>query len=234
MQFSQYYKSKDVAEGYDSRRMQGVKAQLVRLMEKIAVVSLIPPGKKKILEAGVGTGYFTELLAKMGDLEGVDISEEMLNVLRKKIKGVKLKKANILSMKLNKKYDVIVSVRVISHFNKSEALQALRNLSAHAKPNGVIIFNLENPSVLRKTLRKITNWGSTYTYQYSDNEVNSMLRLLRLNVKNKIYVDHIFLYPLHLINKIVMGYLSGSILKLENMLEKVKFCSANVFIKCLK
>lgn len=234
MQFSQYYKNKNVAEGYDSRRMRGVKAQLVRLLEKRAVVNLIPPGKKKILEAGVGTGYFTELLVKMGDLDGVDISEEMLNVLREKIKDVKLKKSNILSMNLNKKYDVIVSIRVISHFNKGEALQALKNLSAHTKSNGAIIFNLENPSVLRKILRKITNWGSTYTYQYSDNEINSMLKLLRLTVKNKIYIDHLFLYPLHLINKITRGYFNELILKLEKLLEDVKFCSANVFIKCTK
>ena len=234
MQFSQYYKRKDVAENYDLRRMKGVKAQLVRIMERRAVVDLIPAGKKKILEVGVGTGYFTELLAKMGDLDGIDTSEEMLKVLRRKIKDINLKKSNILSMKLNKKYDVIVSIRVISHFNRDEVLQALRKLSDHLNPGGSIILNLENPSMLRKTLRKITNWGSTYTYQYSDNEINSMFKLMSLKIIDKIYIDHLFIYPLHILNKLAFGNLSEVILRLEKMLKKFKFCSTNVFIKCLK
>jgi len=232
MRFSEYYQDKNVATDYDARRMKGIKASIVRLLERRAVLDLLPRGNLKILEAGVGTGYFTEMLAKHGYLDGIDISKEMLQVLRKKIKNVSLMQADILSLKLLKKYDCIVSVRVISHFNKKDASLALKNLAKCLTSAGTIIFNLENPSVLRRIGRKITNWGSTYTYQYSSSEIKQIIRYAKLNSVKTIYIDHLILYPLHIINKISFGLFTNIILRFEKSLEKFKFSSANVFIKC--
>ena len=234
MRFSEYYQDEHVAETYDSRRMTGIKAPLVRIMERRAVLSLLPSKKMSILEAGVGTGYFTEILARKGKFEGIDISGEMIKVLRKKIRNVKLSQADILSFKTLKKYSCIISVRVISHFNELGALAALKNLAKCLEAEGVIIFNLENPSILRIVLRKLTNWGSTYTYQYSNSNLGRLLRSAKLRPVKLIYVDHLILYPLHIINKLSNGALNKLVMRLETNLENIRFSSVNVFVKCKK
>lgn len=234
MSFSKYYQNEVVAKSYDSKRNRGIKSPLVRLMERMAVMSLIPSGKIHILEAGVGTGYFTELLVSRGNLDGVDISKEMIAVLKKKINGVRLFQADILSLRLPKKYDCIVSVRVISHFDRDNANLAIKNLTKHLKDKGFMIFNLENPSILRRIMRKVTNWGSTYTYQYSKRDSLELIESSGLKKIKEIYIDHLFLYPLHVVNKLGCGFLNKTILKIERSLENVRFSSANVFLKCQK
>ena len=234
MEFSEYYKSQDVADSYDKKRLGGIKAGTIRKIERWYIKNLLKDTKKNILEAGIGTGYITSILRELGEVEGFDISPVMISKAKKKFGDMKIIEADILNLKLNKKYDSMVSIRVISHFDLDGAEKALKNLSKFLKKGGYVVFNLENKSLLRKFLRKLRRWGSTKTYQYSESDIDALLGKVGLKLKDRIYNDHLFLYPFHLINKILMNSLEENIMKLELRLSNIKFASNNVILKCQK
>lgn len=234
MDFKRYYQNKSVADSYDSLRMKGIKGGITRCLERAAVDLLTGKAKKqKILEIGVGTGFISKILLKKGLFHGMDISQEMLKKAGE-IGNIKLTKGDILNLKIKNKFDIIVTIRVISHLSKKDALRALLNINRALKKNGEAIFNLENKSVLRRILRKITNWGSTYTYQYSEREICEMAEKSGLKVDKILYIDHFFILPLHLLNKILFNKLNNFIFKLEIKLLKFPFTANNFFIKCKK
>jgi ubiquinone/menaquinone biosynthesis C-methylase UbiE len=235
MEFKEYYKDKGVAEEYDTRRLRGLKAIIVRQLEFFAVDSLIEKSlNSKILEVGVGTGFIAKLLAKKGRLTGVDISPEMLKLASKTVGDAKFLLADVLNLKLGEKFDTAVSIRVISHFSKKDATRALKNINLNLKEKGVLVFNLENKSWLRRFLRRLRNWGSTYNYQYSKSEVEEIVRNSGYKIKRIIYVDHFFILPLHILNNLLFKKLDNFIFKIEKRLSNIRFASNNSFIRCEK
>jgi len=235
MKFQEYYQKKDVVNSYDHLRLSGIKAKVIRKLELKFIDFLVEKNKnKKILEIGVGTGFISKLLIKKGDFSGMDISKEMLKKASKNLGKVNLIPGDILNLKLKNKYDTIVTIRVLGHFNKKDAIIALRNASSYLKPGGKVIFNLENKSFLKRFVRKIRNWGSTHTYQYSEKDVFGMVKKSNLEVKKIIYLDHLFILPLHLLNKILFNKLENIICRIEFKLKDSPFMHNNFFIKCQK
>ncbi|MBN2101329.1 MAG: class I SAM-dependent methyltransferase [Candidatus Aenigmarchaeota archaeon] len=97
---------------------------------------------KELLEAGCGTGHHLQFLKDNFKCTGTDINQEMLNVAKKKNKDVTFRKADMIDMKLNKKFDVIISmfssigyVKTITNLKKT-----LQNFSGHLKSGGVLII----------------------------------------------------------------------------------------------
>lgn len=234
MKFNDYYKNKKVVDSYEDRRSKGIKARVVRYLERYSVSSLLGSYKGKILEAGVGTGFITEVLRKHGQVEGFDISEEMIKKTRKKFPDIPIRKADILKIDIKKRYGAIVSVRVISHFKPNEAERALTNLGKGLEKEGFIIFNLENRSATRRIMRKILKWGSTETYQYSGRDTRDLAEAAGLRIVDFACIDHMFLLPLHALNKILLNKLEPVIKRIEVRLVKVRFASNNTFLKCQK
>jgi len=232
MEFSEYYKNEEVVGSYETRRSKGLKSHAVRALDRHATSLLLKNTGERILEAGIGTGFITPILLKHGSVEGFDISEEMINKAKEKFPKMRVRKDDILNLKLKEKYDTIVSIRVISHFAPEEAKTALKNLKKITEKNGHIIFNLENPSLIRRFLRKLTSWGSTYTYQYPKSTIKKITDDSKLKIKKVVYIDHMFLLPIHLLNKLSFNSLNDSIIKIEKKLTDIKFMSNNIFLKC--
>ena len=234
MDFSTYYKNKEVVDTYDLRRLKGFKSQVYRRLERKYVELLLHDCGPSLLEAGVGTGFITELLRTFGKVRGFDISRTMLEKVRSKFPEVDLEEGDILTFSSKKKYDVVISIRVLSHFNFKDVEKALVNLRALLKSKGQLIFNLENPFIIRLLLRKIINWGSTVTYQYSTKELDVLLKRAGLKQVEKKYLDHFFIIPLHLLNSLFFHRLDNFLFNLELRLSHISFMSNNTFIKCKK
>ena len=65
--------------------------------------------KSKILEIGVGTGLFTELLLARGyDVRGIDMSEEMLKRASEQIRFLS-EKCDLLDYEPSQRFDLVVS-----------------------------------------------------------------------------------------------------------------------------
>lgn len=235
MDFDKYYQDKNVVNSYDSARMRGIKSKLVRMLE-LKFIDLLVKGNKnqKILEIGVGTGFISRLLVKKGIFYGVDASKEMLKKAKERIGSLRLTEGNVLSLNIKNKFDKVVTIRVMSHFNKEDAIKALKNIHTALKNNGEVIFNLENKSCLRRILRKIVNWGGTFNYQYSKKDIFIIAEESGFVIEDILYMDHLFVLPLHLLNKIFMNKFDKIIFDMEVRLRKVEFMSNNFLIKCKK
>lgn len=236
MEFTEYYKDADIVLKYDSQRNSGLKAKVIRKLELIFVDTLTnfkKQEKLKILEIGVGTGFIARLLVKKGKYYGADISKEMLKIAEKRLNGnyQKLIHEDILNPKIKDKFDRIITIRVISHFNKEKSMIALKNIRKLLNKDGEFVFNIENVSRIRRMLRKILNWGSTYNYQYSKKDINDICKIAGFKIKEIIYLDHFFMLPFHLANKLFFNKLDNLIINLELKLKRVSFMSNNSFIR---
>jgi SAM-dependent methyltransferase len=124
------------------------------------------PAARTILDLGCGTGRHDLLLAAKGyEVTGVDMSEEMLAVansqlpsvsshpssLNLKLSSVNFLQGDIRTVRLNKTFDVVVSLfHVMSYQTTNEDLSAaFATAKAHLKPDGIFIFDCwYGPAVL--------------------------------------------------------------------------------------
>ena len=235
MDFKGHYQDKDVVNSYDSLRNKGLKGRVIRKLELRYVDYLTgSPKEQSILEVGVGTGFISKMLIRKGNFSGIDTSQEMLDVTKRLLGDVKLSVGDIKNLKIKNKFDKAVTIRVISHFYKKDAIIALNSLNLALKENGELVFNLENRSLFRRLARGILRWGSTYNYQYSKREIYEIAKKSDFNVSEVIYLDHLFILPFHLLNKLSFNKLENFIFNLEWRLRNIGFMSNNSFIKCKK
>jgi SAM-dependent methyltransferase len=126
--------------------------------------------KGKILEVGVGTGrLFMNALDRGADIHGLDISESMLNLLRKKLKKDQLERIglqNVVDFHFDFKFDLILApFRVMMHvLEKEEQLKAINNVYDHLETNGKFIFDVfvPDPAYLKKGFDNFTDFEGEY------------------------------------------------------------------------
>lgn len=118
------------------------------------------PTAQTILELGCGTGTHALLLAQQGySLHGVDLSEEMLEVARKRksslpsnlAKQLTFSTGNARDFKLGRQFDVVLSLfHVVSYQASNDELQEMfDNVARHLKSGGIFIFDYwYGPAVL--------------------------------------------------------------------------------------
>ncbi|PLX15339.1 MAG: hypothetical protein C0601_13240 [Candidatus Muiribacterium halophilum] len=103
------------------------------------------PKALSILDAGCGTGNLTYLLSCNFSVEGFDISEDMLFILKEKYPGISVWKGDIeKGFSTDKTYDSIVCAYDTLNYLQSQ--QSLKNFfdscNKHLKSGGVLIFDM--------------------------------------------------------------------------------------------
>ena len=95
-----------------------------------------------VIEFGVGTGNLTKKLVENGlEVIGIEPSENMRSIARKKLPDVKIRKGNFLSFpSSDKKVDTIVSSYAFHHLTDCEKEQAIKLYSRILATRGKIIF----------------------------------------------------------------------------------------------
>ncbi len=121
------------------------------------VESLIKKHKsntKTILNLGCGTGRHDVLFAKKGfEITGVDLSKQMIEFAKSnpEAKGCTFVQGDARTVRLNKKFDVVVSLfHVISYQTTNEDLENfLKTAKLHIAEGGLLIFDCwYGPAVL--------------------------------------------------------------------------------------
>jgi SAM-dependent methyltransferase len=118
--------------------------------------------KGKVLEIGVGTGrLFINAINQGADIYGLDISENMLDVLYQKLKTdqyYRISLQNIINFKFDFKFDLIIApFRVIMHLlDKDDQIRAIDNVYNHLNSNGRFIFDVFVPD-LNQLINGINN-----------------------------------------------------------------------------
>ena len=124
----------------------------------------------KVLEIGVGTGrFFIDALAKGANIYGIDISKNMIDVLKKKLapeNHYRVMTGDAVTMNLNFKYNlIIVPFRVFAHiFDTEKQILFLNNVYKHLSDNGRFIFDLfvPDPKLMAEGIDNLTDFEGEY------------------------------------------------------------------------
>jgi ubiquinone/menaquinone biosynthesis C-methylase UbiE len=114
--------------------------------EAVRIKALVSKYKKlegkELLDVACGTGHHLEYLKDEFSCMGVDISNEILEVARKNVKGVVFKQADMTTLNLGKKFDVITCLfSSIGYVKTCKNLRrTIRNFSKHLKDGGVVLI----------------------------------------------------------------------------------------------
>jgi SAM-dependent methyltransferase len=111
---------------------------------------------KSLLDMGCGTGKHAEFFCDKGyKVHGIDLSEDMLKIAETRRIGkedkLSFSHSNISELKLDKKFDVVVSLfHVMSYQNSNEELiKAFEVAKNHLNDDGIFIFDFwYGPAVL--------------------------------------------------------------------------------------
>ncbi|MBV6479693.1 MAG: hypothetical protein HGGPFJEG_02484 [Ignavibacteria bacterium] len=126
--------------------------------------------KGSVLEIGSGTGrIFVPALKNGADIYGIDISDHMTGVLKKKIPEkdhFRIQSANVTDFATEKKYSLIIApFRIFSHLlTTKDQLKALNNIFHHLKKDGRFIFDVFIPkyTLMKEDIREETDFEGEY------------------------------------------------------------------------
>jgi ubiquinone/menaquinone biosynthesis C-methylase UbiE len=118
-----------------------------RLLNKPALLSLMPTLKGlNVLDAGCGTGWFTEYFANQGaTITGLDISEQMVERTKTRVPSATVVRANLAEpLKLEQdSFDLVLSSLAL-HYLEAWTL-TFNEFNRVLKPDGLFIFSVHHP-----------------------------------------------------------------------------------------
>lgn len=100
----------------------------------------------KILELGCGTGNYTKILSEKGyDVTAIDLSEDMLEIARRKC-SCRVIQGDIRDFSIDEKFDAAICMFAVLGYitDNRELKKTLVNIRAHLKPGGLFIFDVWN------------------------------------------------------------------------------------------
>lgn len=141
----------EVEEGYNKyASMYDKRAEYLSSFEQGKLLKIIGDlNGKKVLDVGAGTGRIPDLLKeknkfpKTADITAIDISEEMLKILKKKHPSIKVIHSNAECLPFeDESFDIIIAAFFIVHLKDPQKFfdEVYRVL----KPNGVLIVTNVN------------------------------------------------------------------------------------------
>ena len=112
------------------------------------------PDAKNVLELGCGTGSILKCLQDAYDVSGLDISEKMLSVARKKVPRSKLYRQNMVDFRIDRRFDVIFCVfDSINHVRRfSDWKKVFAAVRRHLSPDGCFIFDINTQRKLERLI----------------------------------------------------------------------------------
>lgn len=128
-------------EGYDLyANLYDKTLSFLDSFEKGRLIPTIGPLKdKKVLDLGCGTGRLIQNLKGCGELVGADVSQEMLNLARRKHPDVKFVQADMLASPFaDEEFDIVVSAFVIVHIR--DLHKAFNEVNRILKKDGIFIL----------------------------------------------------------------------------------------------
>ena len=119
----------------------------MRLRELIHKVN---PKAQNVLELGCGTGSVLKHLVKDYEVWGVDLSNKMLSLAKKKVPQARLSRQDMVRFRLPKRFDVICCVfDSINHIlSFADWKKLFANVRRHLSDSGIFIFDINTQKKL--------------------------------------------------------------------------------------
>lgn len=158
-------KKKHVAEFYDE--MSSKSDAKERAQRVLKYIKKHNPKAKSVLELGTGNGRVLAAFPKKHDLYGLDIEKGYIKLTKNKVPRAHLWVSSMHNFKINKKFDVIFSIfdsiNFLKNFNQWK--QTFRNVYNHLNDNGIFIFDMYIPKVLKDNKNKsATIWKEKFGF----------------------------------------------------------------------
>jgi len=175
---------------------------LIKILEKYI------NNKKPVLDIGCGVGTIDYFLAKRGyDIEGIDISEQAINICKKNSEilglkdNIKFKRINFPKEKIRGKYDLIICNEVLEHLKEDkEAVKAIFNL-LYSK--GIAVFSVpsKNAPLYKMGFADEFDRKVGHLRRYLAKELEDLLKKENFEIKETIRTEgllrnFLFLNPL--------------------------------------
>lgn len=100
-----------------------------------------------VLDLCAGTGSHAKLLTERGAVVvGVDSSDAMLDIARRKVAGTQFIRADIRSLALDQTFDLVMCMYGAIHYieEPQDVVTVMRNTLGHLKPGGLLIMDLRD------------------------------------------------------------------------------------------
>ncbi|OEJ27991.1 SAM-dependent methyltransferase [Streptomyces agglomeratus] len=99
------------------------------------------PGASSLLDVACGTGghlrCFDELF---DDVEGLELSEAMLSVARRRMPATRLHQGDMRAFDIGRTYDAVVCMFAsVAHQSAAELATTMRRFARHLRPGGVVV-----------------------------------------------------------------------------------------------
>jgi len=161
------YQSEEVAETYDEIRFKSLKGILANKREKEIIGKLLRhlPEGSLVLDLACGTGRITEFLLSKGcKVWGVDISQEMLKVVQKRLNSfgelVNLRQAEAENLPFEEKFfDSATCIKLMGHIPPENRIKILQEIKRVTRGPFIVSYYISGPLVnaKRKIRKFLTN-----------------------------------------------------------------------------
>jgi ubiquinone/menaquinone biosynthesis C-methylase UbiE len=137
------------------------------------VIRRFAPDAHTLLETACGTGRFLQHLSDQFDVQGLDLSGEMLARAAARVPGVALHTADMCRFDLGKSYDAVCCLfRSIAYTRTVEGFrQSVQCMAAHLNRGGVLLiepfFAPENFHVGKVTLNEYSSEALKVAWMYT-------------------------------------------------------------------
>lgn len=119
-------------------------SDLIHVTHRLVFVYTQNKKEVDLLEIGCGTGNILKTLPKNFQIYGLDVSADMVEIAKKKIKHGTFWQADMTQFSISKKFDVILcifdTINHLNHFSQWE--HTFQRAAKHLKSNGVFIFDM--------------------------------------------------------------------------------------------
>jgi len=115
------------------------RAEVVRL---VRLIDELHGNARSVLDVACGTARHLELLKERFDVEGIDLSAELLEVARARVPGVPLHLADMRDFRLDRSFDVVTCLfgSVGYLLTVDDLFRAVATMASHLKEDGLLII----------------------------------------------------------------------------------------------
>lgn len=156
----------------------GIKDYVAEAADLHEIIAEACPSARTLLDVACGTGAHLAQFRRWYAVEGVDISQAMLEVAGRKLPGVALHLADMRKLDLGRRFDVVTclfsSIGYIT--DPSELGSSVERLAAHVSPRGVLILD---------GWVRPDEWSDTYR-SYPDIASDSEMMVVRLGFTRRV------------------------------------------------
>lgn len=181
----EHYQSRRVASEYDRKRFASVPGRVFNHLEKRTIVKCfarVPKGLT-IADAPCGTGRLAEpLLAAGYRVHGLDISDEMLEVARQRLRDFPGRfVCEVVDIKASRPreplYDAALCARVLMHFPLDQQIEFLTGVAKLSR--SIVVINHSLDSGYQRFRRRVKHWlghQASANHPVSNADIKVLLR----------------------------------------------------------